>query len=129
MVDREAEVEPQRPHRRPVAHPEAGSIAEPAEGEVVALALNLAPVQEDGAAEVLRDGMTELDRGRGERASADGVIVHQWADTAAAVAADGIDATGIEALGERDLLGSRERIRGADADTRGSQEAPPLRVR
>src|SRR5262249_36619737 len=124
MAGREAEVEAQRPHRRPVAHPEPGPVAETAEGEVVALAGDLPPVQEDGTAEVLGDGMPELDGGGGEGASADRVVVHQRADPAAAVATDGIDAAGVEPLEERDLLGAGKRIRGADTDARGSQEAP-----
>src|SRR5262245_56801901 len=68
--------------------------------------------------------MTELDRGRGEGAPADRVVVHERADAAAAVAADGIDAAGVEPLEERDLLGAWERIRGAHADPSCPEEAP-----
>src|SRR5262249_32914843 len=150
LVERKAEVDPQRPDDRAVAGAATDAVQHGVERNAAALPGHLARVEEPGDVDGLGDGMPQLARELDQRAAADGLVAvdevlalgvalrrgeeraRQGTDPVACVAADGADAAGVEALVERDLHAAvdglhapeAEPARGAELLQEGAVEAP-----
>src|SRR5581483_8877209 len=97
-LDREAEVEAERTDRALVADADPGAVAEVVEREVEGVERDLASVEEDGAADLLRDRVAELGRSFDERPPADRIVV---AARAAGGGIDGAERVLVEVARER----------------------------
>src|SRR4029450_13234082 len=81
-IERNAEIEADRPDGRAIADPEARPELDVVEREAIALETDRARVEEDGAAEIAHDHAPDLDRHLGERATADRILVGEGAGLA-----------------------------------------------
>src|SRR5213078_1390474 len=132
-LEREAQVDAQRPDRALVSEPEAEAVAQVVEREVEARERHLPRVGEHGCAEPLGHGVAELGGALEQGAAADRVVVDEQPDVPALVAAHRADAAGVEALEERHVTAPAGQRLGAQAEPERRPQvrdqrlvAPPL---
>src|SRR5262249_7532961 len=104
------------------APPEAGAVTQVVDRDVERLAAQLTGVEEHRAPDRIRDRRAQLARQLDQRAAAHRLVADEPPDAAPAVAADRVDAAGVEALLQRYLLRAPVGFLAAEPEAAGAEQ-------